>query len=1061
MKKILIALLLLSAQITYGQDCKIRAANKPAKSVRFEDVYDRSHEDPKANLSIAKLKPQLTISETWVKGILKNFTGAKLAYSNDYFFDYASGFTKDFYKATGIKGCYSSKMRFYAYYCYDDRNEVFTEDESGSYAAVNFNNVFASSLCTDVGVFTVNGKLAFKMFEKSRSEGRIDYYEQVAMSNVYDTIYKSKQDFIIIRNSDQPVFLPITRKEYLQQLLKDVEDYKNREVASAKLAYTPAAEAANKASLDDQLKRIDNSKTSTPEQMAPYRKRLIETWETEKQKFEKRMARAETDAAKSKEVLLEYLNRPQEWLNKSFQQFYSYSSFTGRGVREYLEKLDVFTYSGEEETRTCIASINPAYFNKSLSAYVPQLIMVHLPKGSYPHMKKVADLVKKPGALAPLENILNKGKSPVEQPILVSGSTYKLSYLPKLNKLTPLIVPADMKPSMGSTMPVNNPPVNKFNFEIPALSPKLKQLPPQPFTADAYKNYVTDLHTQIASALKPEIKKKTDGYVKQKKLTQSKAISNAALAAWLQKTPAASLYLYSMAVVSNLSDGLAANNFSAFLIMGGLPEKSIPILEFWNKQKPGKSTLLANLGNAYYRLGDMNNAMKYLQQCVQKDSLHPTANKLLCMMYLKKGDVKKAEEHGTKSITKCHDEEVITILRQLNSKIKVGEVMSRFPPLPAKEFPMLKRIQLPAMPSELDNMEQFIVELNAMKQSVNMTIDAISAKYPKANDDNQQQALMQGLKKGISPMFIKAQYIIMDGMQVYHEEQIKEDDIFKYNLKVLNVPHNTNMKAIQTKYNSQMNKLEGGEAGDEDKLQALEKARCVELNTETQAYLTRLANLANQHAQRQEYISRKFYRDYANWAPYWEPQSKSSFPTIERDYLKDISGILSEYILVSKMNCTAYEPLAEMQGIMQQWEDEYCADFKGKIKAGAAAVAWTCHSWSIEAGEGIVGALEVNYSNEGDFEDFTFELGLGADWSMGAEDIVQVGAGATVKEFVKIGPGSPSGKWEVKDVGVKGEISIEGEIGIVSGEVKVIEVSAGYKSGIEKKGVLIQFLNSN
>lgn len=103
----------------------------------------------------------------------------------------------------------------------------------------------------------------------------------------------------------------------------------------------------------------------------------------------------------------------------------------------------------------------------------------------------------------------------------------------------------------------------------------------------------------------------------------------------------------------------------------------------------------------------------------------------------------------------------------------------------------------------------------------------------------------------------------------------------------------------------------------------------------------------------------------------------------------------------------------------------------------------------------------MNYSNANEFEDFSLELGLGAEWKVGTEHVVEVGAGASVKEFVKLGPGSPSGKWEVKDAGVKGEISIGGEIGIVGSEAKVIEVSAGYKSGIEKKGVLIQFLNSN
>ena len=411
MKKILIALLLLVFKTGISQDCNTRAATKPSEYVRFKDSYERPGEGPVAKYNVAKIKPQLTVAENWVKGLLKNFAGAKLAYSNDYFFSYESGFTKNFYDATGIKGCYSSKMRFFAYYCYENRNEVFTEDESGSYVAVDFNNVFMPSLCTSVGVFTVNGKYAFQMFEKSHTEGRIDYYEQIAMSNVYDTIYKSKNEFIIIRNSDQAVFLPIPRKEYLEQLLKDVEAYKSRELGYAKAAYTPATEAANKERFDAELKRIDNSKNYTAEQMAPYRKRFIETWETEKQKFDKRVAKIETETNEAKEVLLEYLKKPQEWLNRSFKRFYGYSSYTGKGMTDYLEKLDVFTLSREEETRTYVAYLNPAYFNKSLSADVPQLIIVHLTKGSYPHMKKLAELIHEPGALKPLENILTPGNS--------------------------------------------------------------------------------------------------------------------------------------------------------------------------------------------------------------------------------------------------------------------------------------------------------------------------------------------------------------------------------------------------------------------------------------------------------------------------------------------------------------------------------------------------------------------------------------------------------------------------------------------------------------------------
>ncbi len=80
-------------------------------------------------------------------------------------------------------------------------------------------------------------------------------------------------------------------------------------------------------------------------------------------------------------------------------------------LTEYLDKLDVFAESKEDLSRTYIVTLNPEYFNNKLSVDVPQLICVHLPKGTYPHMLKVAKLIKQPGALSPLEAILNQGNT--------------------------------------------------------------------------------------------------------------------------------------------------------------------------------------------------------------------------------------------------------------------------------------------------------------------------------------------------------------------------------------------------------------------------------------------------------------------------------------------------------------------------------------------------------------------------------------------------------------------------------------------------------------------------
>lgn len=1063
---LLAAFYLLITQGSFGQDCKTQAAAKPSASVRFPDSYIGavSSDRKPASWNITKMKPYLAKTESWIKNILTGFTGAKLAYSNDYFLDpldftdrpedagASSSFTTQFYKATGIKGFYAGKMRFYAYYCYDNSNTIHTEAESGSFINVIFNNVFASGLTTDAGVYNITGKPACRIIQKKSTEGRIDFYEQRVQNNANAKMYTAN-DYIILRNSDKPVFIKITRKEYLEQMLKDIENFSTNDTKLLTQTYN-----LNIKQFEEEMKVYKAmDKTYTPEKEAKRRK----WFEEDQQKLQKLISKASPDAAASKEVILQYLKKPADWLSRGFNSFYPYSNYTATNVSRYWEDLyKSFLSKGEEESYYEIVSINPAYFNNKLGVDVPQLISVHLQNSTYDHMLKAANLVKQPGALAPLEAILNPGRQVLPEPALPEiASTYSLKYLPKLTTLTPLMVPADMKLSATPVITDynSNVPAAKFNFTVPAISPRLSQLP-QLLTAESYNSYIQQLYTAVSNAVKPAEKNKADDYVKNKKITQSKDISNTAFAAWLQNAPTVSLYLYSKALAANPSDALAANNFSAFLMMGGMPEKSIPILEYWNKQKPGEAVILANLGNAYYRLGEVNKAMVYLQQCLQKDSLHPTANKILCLLYLKKGDTKNAKDHGTKSLTTSHDEQVVNILRQLDNKIKPGEIMSR---LPAKEFPLLKRIKLPSMPSSLEDMEQFKTDLEMEKKSLDITIAGISSKMPKVSDDIKQQILMASLIKGITPLRVKAQHIIMDGMQTYQQESTREFDVFSHNVKILSGPYSLKVKAISKKYALLLNKLEGGEAGDEDEIAALELAQCREINAEKEKYLAGLSPVINGYAQRKEFISRKFYRDYANWAPFWMPQTTIPFPSIERDYLKDVANILGEYKMIMKSDCAAFEPLAKKESVLKEWEDEYCANFKGKLGIGPVKVFATCNSWGIEGGEGIVGELEMKFRNDGSFEDLTLGAGLGVNWHLGKEGIIETELGVSVKEFIKIGPDKATGKWTVKDAGVKAEIAGEAGIGKVSVEEKVLEISLAVNAGLEAGGVIPPLFNLN
>jgi hypothetical protein len=306
MKIIVIVFSLLIVQKSFGQDCWTRAKSKSEPISHSADDFLNFGNRKPASWDISKMKPQLSKVESWLLNLLKGFTGAKVGYNNEFYLDHVNGGsnTEHFYQATGIKGYYGFTTRFWDYYCYDksdnvaNPDKVETDGEAGSFVYVNFNNVFASDLTRDVGVATVNEKFAFGVLEKSHSEGRVDFYDLRKRMNFNDTIYTSKSDIIIIRNSDKPVFIPITRKEYLQQMLKDVEASRAKQKEMMTGIYKNSAKT-----FEEEMKVYKLDKNYTPENEAKRRK----WFEEDQAKVDKLIKRIDTDVDASLEVVTQYL----------------------------------------------------------------------------------------------------------------------------------------------------------------------------------------------------------------------------------------------------------------------------------------------------------------------------------------------------------------------------------------------------------------------------------------------------------------------------------------------------------------------------------------------------------------------------------------------------------------------------------------------------------------------------------------------------------------------------------------------------------------------------------
>jgi hypothetical protein len=386
---------LLSAQVNQAQDCKTQAANKPAAFVRAADAVT----SPTGKMSpaeMAKMKPWLVKTESWIKNILTGFKGAKLLYYNIYFPDFTNDGTAnpELYQSTGLKSFYTGKMMFFAYYCQDNNNKVYTEGESGSNVQIVLNNVFHQQLISEKSVHSINGKPIFRVIQKKRIDGRIDFYEIIGHDNANNQQYTAS-DYILIRNSDKPVFIPVTRKAYLELMLREIEADGINNTKEFTASYD-----RNIIQFEDEMKVYKaTNKTYTAEREANRRKWFAE----DQEKLKKLISKTAADVGPSKDVVTQYLKRPAEWLNRGFSNFYS-GTFTAAGISEYLAKLD--NPANTSETQYEIASINPAYFNNKLSDDVPQLIMLILQNAGYPHMLKVDALIKQPGALAPLQALL-------------------------------------------------------------------------------------------------------------------------------------------------------------------------------------------------------------------------------------------------------------------------------------------------------------------------------------------------------------------------------------------------------------------------------------------------------------------------------------------------------------------------------------------------------------------------------------------------------------------------------------------------------------------------------
>ena len=194
--------------------------------------------------------------------------------------------------------------------------------------------------------------------------------------------------------------------------------------------------------------------------------------------------------------------------------------------------------------------------------------------------------------------------------------------------------------------------------------------------------YLAAIQKKIAELLTPDVKSTGDkviNYIKSNAKNSSEA-GNMADAIWIASKPTLALYVMGKICTDDPLNTDNLNNYAAMLTMHNAQQLAIPILNNLNKKFPGNSTLLNNLGQAWFGLGEISKAEKYLDSAIRIYAYHPQANITKAAIEENRGNIAKAIEAIKKSIKHAYTNEKEDMLRKHGYTITLKDLRVPFKP---------------------------------------------------------------------------------------------------------------------------------------------------------------------------------------------------------------------------------------------------------------------------------------------------------------------------------------------------------------------------------------------
>ncbi len=287
-----------------------------------------------------------------------------------------------------------------------------------------------------------------------------------------------------------------------------------------------------------------------------------------------------------------------------------------------------------------------------------------------------------------------------------------------------------------------NAAVNGDAFTVPSKNTTLiAAIPSITLTAALLPSYIKSLNDYVEKGIPTDAKflaENAYAFFKNNHYTAD-MMGNEAIGFWALGRPEIAVYIIAKACSDNTTEADLLSNFAAMLSMGGAPHKAIPLLEYLNKLYPDNTTILNNLGQAWFYLGETDKANAQLNKVVKAFAYHPQANYTQCLIEQSKGNKAKAIEKMKTSLAYSYSLDKINMLRKLGYKVKGSDMRKPFRPDPD---PLgLHNLIRPDVPSTYADELRLQADWDAFQKQVNEKSMQLAKELIPYQQANNQKAL--------------------------------------------------------------------------------------------------------------------------------------------------------------------------------------------------------------------------------------------------------------------------------------------------------------------------------